>query len=605
MTGVEETVAGWFASSIIGKVIDVVGSYLHNNYSLQSRTAEMLSSLENSLPQIQAAIGMASKMPTKNSELIKWMDNLKNAAYEIKDVLDDFEAKRILESLKEKNKVIESGKFVKSLFLPDKELKRLESAVEIIGKISMEAMNLIDHLRNEYNINANTFHTNTHRKETSSFLDPNAKIFGRDVEIYFILDMILDYHFKCFSNGNSEPESQPTPPSDGVPKLPDQRETKGTSSSMGLGQESKGKRKRSSSICAPNDVCIRNWKLNVLPICGLGGVGKTAVAKMVYNSDIVKECFDQRAWVYVPEQFDVKLLMKKILDAFRGDSSSPIDTELNSIGSSSIDTMINSDTIVRQQIERKLANILLNLRFFLILDDVHDEIESIWTDIFSVLCYGAPGSFVLVTTQCERVAKAIGNVSNIITLGVLEPDWFDLLFRYYAFGGLFDFDPKRGTSSISRRNNIALAESFNLDDEKLSALELIATKIATKLHGLPLAGKVIGKLLHTRLERVYWEEILRSDWWNEECALEGILPSLGIGYINLDRELKECFKFCSIFPKHYVFDRNMLVQMWMAHDFVQPNKEESFQLDIKKIGLEDVGRKCLINWWIDHFFRQP
>ncbi|KAJ3705607.1 hypothetical protein LUZ61_009312 [Rhynchospora tenuis] len=231
------------------------------------------------------------------------------------------------------------------------------------------------------------------------------------------------------------------------------------------------------------------------------------------------------------------------------------------------------------------------MRYFLILDNVHDGIEYNWSSLFSVLSYGAPGSFILVTTQSERVAKSIGNMFNIITLGVLEPDWFDILFKYYAFGGLFDFDPKSGRGSISRRNNIAIAELFNLDDATLSALELIATKIACKLHGLPLAGKVIGKILHTRLERVYWEEILRSDWWNEECALEGILPSLEIGFMDLDPDLKECFKFCSIFPKYYVFDRNTLVQMWMAHDFVKPNKEESFQLDIKEIRLEDVGKK--------------
>ncbi|KAJ4760763.1 Disease resistance protein RGA2 [Rhynchospora pubera] len=492
MTGFGETVGGWFGSSMVGKMLDMLGTYLGNNHALQSGTAEMLTSLEQSLSQIRCAIVEARKIPAKNPDLIKWLDILTNSAYEVRDVLDEFEAKRYHERLKGKNKVTESGKFVRTLFLPDKELMKLKSIVEKINKIHGEFKDFRNRLPNEY--------STTHKRETSSYLDPNSKIFGRDVEIYFILDMILNYQLMCFSKENSEPGSY-------------------GSSFRGSGQESRGKRKRSSGTSSAvgkesiaqiidNDplleksVIIRNWKLPVLPICGPGGMGKTTIAQIVYNSNIVKEVFDQIAWVYLSEKYDVTNIMKKIIDLLGGSSS---------ISSSSCDRELN---------ERVLIKTIENRRFFLVLDDVHDGIESKWSDLFSILSNGAPGSIILLTTQSECVAKIIGNMSIIINLDALELEWFDLLFKSYAFGELFNYDWESGSISISCKNNAAKAQLNNLTEEKLSDLECIATKIGEKLHGLPLAGRVIGKMLYNKLDKGHWEKTLKNNLWNDESSSE-------------------------------------------------------------------------------------
>ncbi|KAJ4745467.1 Disease resistance protein RPS5 [Rhynchospora pubera] len=591
MAGTELTVVGWFATTIIGNIINKARSVLGSNRALQTEIENRLTDLEkNSLPLVDAIFEEASKSPIKNRGLIKWMDNLRNEAYKIRDGLDDLEAKRFRESLKGKNKVTKfgysTGKYLKTLIFSDSELEAFKSAVDEFCKIFMRLPEFIN-LLHEHRTTATTEHNNTNRWETSSYLDPDAMIFGRDTEIYFILDIILNCQLVCFPNGNQDERERRESTSEVGREGKFQERGKIKSSEVGREGTSQKKsyiksseiaqsKKEKSTESEQNSVCISDWKLPVLPIYGLGGVGKTTIAKIVYNNKEVVEGFDLRVWVYISKKFDVKIIMKNIVESVQG----------------SIATGENLDSLSKQTIKCKLIKTITNKRFFLVLDDVHDHdgIESILSeDLFPILRNGAPGSFVLITTQSEPVAKTIGNMPNIISLDVLEPEWFLLLFKYYAFGELFSFDKESGSSSISCKNNTAKAQLNNLTEVELSDLESIATKIAEKLHGLPLAGRVIGKMLYTKLDKSHWNKTLKSNWWDDESTSREILASLSIGYKDLDPDVQQCFRFCSIFPKHYEFDRNTLVQMWMAHDddFIQPNLADLYKMETR---LEDIGR---------------
>jgi len=54
--------------------------------------------------------------------------------------------------------------------------------------------------------------------------------------------------------------------------------------------------------------------LHVLPIDGIGGVGKATLARFVYGDQRIKERFDLRMWVYVSTNFDTMRLTREILE---------------------------------------------------------------------------------------------------------------------------------------------------------------------------------------------------------------------------------------------------------------------------------------------------
>uniref|UniRef100_A0A0E0EC69 Uncharacterized protein n=1 Tax=Oryza meridionalis TaxID=40149 RepID=A0A0E0EC69_9ORYZ len=294
----------------------------------------------------------------------------------------------------------------------------------------------------------------------------------------------------------------------------------------------------------------------VIPIVGISGVGKSALAKFIFDDANVREHFgDISAWVYMTDRTDQLVTIEQIIYSFNPKDNISYMTSLDSAYS-------------------QLQDIIEGKRFLLVLDDVWNEICVLWNDLRSVLSKGAPGSVVLVTTQLYSVANFVGTAGPVI-LDPLQSDDSWALLRRYAF-----VEPCRSLST--------------------EGLKEIGRKISHRLHGLPLSIKVTGATLRSQLEEADWREILNSWWWNvsdDNFAIR-IISSLGSCYSALPGYLRQCFVYCSIFPRNYVFEKDNLVQMWIANGFIQLDSSSG----VKR--LEDVGGEWFYEL-VNRAFLQP
>ncbi|XP_078158548.1 putative disease resistance protein RGA3 [Carex rostrata] len=259
--------------------------------------------------------------------------------------------------------------------------------------------------------------------------------------------------------------------------------------------------------------------LMVLPIVGMGGLGKTTLAQLVYNDPKVKEYFNLQLWICVSEEFNIGRLIKSIIELVNGECNLPIDN--------------------MELLQRRLREILTGKKYVLVLDDVWNDNVSEWERLKALLECGDSGSVVIVTTRNDRVAEIMCTMESC-KLGCLgeEDSWS--LFQKRAF-------------------------SKGVKEELVE----IGRKLVQNCGGLPLAIKTLGSLMSYKSEVQEWRDILKeSIIWEQMSGKDEVLPVLRLSYDSLPSYMKQCFAFCAVFPKDHVMEKEKLVHYWMAHGFI-------------------------------------
>ncbi|XP_049409093.1 putative disease resistance protein RGA3 [Solanum stenotomum] len=265
--------------------------------------------------------------------------------------------------------------------------------------------------------------------------------------------------------------------------------------------------------------------VSVVSIIGIGGIGKTTVAKLVYNDAVVENSFDTRIWVCVSKGFNVKRLLKAIIESATDSSCNLVEMDV---------------------IQRRVQELILGKKFLLVLDDVWDDDHEKYERLKNLVHNGLDGSKLLVTTRNEKVA---------LLMGTTNP---------YRLEGLSDGDCWSLFQELAYKNR----------QKELLALEEVGKEIAKKCRGVPLAAKALGSLMCLKNQKSEWSFIRDCAMWDlmghEDGA--GILSALRLSYEYLPTHLKQCFAYCSIFPKGYRINKNTLIRLWMAEGFV-PSSE--------------------------------
>ncbi|KAG4109067.1 hypothetical protein GLYMA_U031205v4 [Glycine max] len=277
-------------------------------------------------------------------------------------------------------------------------------------------------------------------------------------------------------------------------------------------------------------------EVSVIPIVGMGGVGKTTLAQLVYNDENLNQIFDFKAWVCVSEEFNILKVTKTIAEAVTREPC-----KLNDMNLLHLDLMDK----------------LKDKKFLIVLDDVWTEDYVNWGLLKKPFQCGIRGSKILLTTRNENTAFVVQTVQPYHLKQLSNEDCW-LVFA----------------------NHACLSSEFN---KNTSALEKIGREIAKKCNGLPLAAQSLGGMLRKRHDIGYWDNILNCEIWElseSECK---IIPALRISYHYLPPHLKRCFVYCSLYPQDYEFNKDELILLWMAEDLLgTPRKGKT----LEEVGLE-------------------
>ncbi|KAJ6809042.1 putative disease resistance protein RGA2 isoform X2 [Iris pallida] len=414
------------ASAMFPIIVKLADGYLGGGVS-----ADMMRDLKViTIPKIAVAIEAAETIP---ADLLRpWLMELKAAAYEAEDVLDEFEFRRIEDQVSPYLRLphiadplrkfrIKAKKFLGPVSLRTKLRSKLENLEKVAARVDEFIKLLIVH--NDFkNTNPSmssscgmaSLQSATMNQHVTASSVPGV-VFGRDRERDNLINMLT-------SSYANELES---------------------------------------SHCS--------WRVPVHAIYGIGGSGKTTLAQYIFNDPrIVNHFGDSRMWIHVSHRFDVLEITRKMIESATRGECPRIE---------SLDTL-----------QAKLKEIFSrsNNQMFLVLDDLwcdeptdRVQLEKLLLPLREV---GYKGSRVLLTTRTERVALLLG-AKYIMPLKELEPEDCWSILKHYALG-----DARKATE------NAELAKVGEKIVEKLKNSPLAAKMVGIQLENKVHVGAWISVL---------------------------------------------------------------------------------------------------------------
>ncbi|XP_065627063.1 putative disease resistance protein RGA3 [Quercus suber] len=462
-----ETILSVFADEILGKLILVATEQI----SLARGFKEDLTRLLDSLEMIQDVLADAERRQESDRSVRRWLQRLKDVAYDADDVLDEFAYEILRRKVEIRNQMKRKVRFFFSFSNPIAFRIKMANKVKTIG----DSLKRINDTANGFgliragSVNDNPEIISSHQV-TDSFLD-HSGVVGRGNLVSSIVDLLIK---------------------------------------------------------------ATNQQPSVIPIVGMAGLGKTTLAKLVYNYELVKRHFGETIWICVSNNFDDKRILREILESLTHNSS----------------TLKNKNEILEC-----LKKQLKGKRYLLILDDVWNEDPVIWDTLMSCLLAISSnwGNCIIVTTRSDNVARII-----------------ETLPRHHL-------------------NKLQEEECWSIIKKRLSAiplnpdLEAIGRKIAKKCGGIPLVATVLGGTMSPKKEKSKWLAIENNEVWNSLHDSNEMLPILKFSFDHLPSpSLKQCFSYCSCFPKDYDIKKEELIQLWMAEGSLQPSQGSH-------LVMEDIG----------------
>ncbi|KAI3458779.1 hypothetical protein Pfo_015442 [Paulownia fortunei] len=289
-------------------------------------------------------------------------------------------------------------------------------------------------------------------------------------------------------------------------------------------------------------LCGRSSKLQVIPIIGMGGIGKTTLARNAYDDPLTVQYFDIRAWVTVSQNYTVQEILSGLLVSMK---------EFNTKSSG-------------QSNEENVHKTLKGRRYLIVMDDVWST--KAWDDVKRIFPDDHNGSRIMLTTRLSDVAAYVNSSVPLYEMRFMNAD-----------------------------------QSWNLLQQKVfphrdcpPELEDIGKEIARSCRGLPLAIVVIAGLLSTVSQtQASWENIAKNVKLAVTANDEQFAKILSLSYTHLPHHLRPCFLYMGGFPEDYEIHVSKLIKLWIAEGCMKPVVSKSFEEAAEEY-LEDLVNRSLV-----------
>ncbi|XP_014754593.1 putative disease resistance RPP13-like protein 3 isoform X2 [Brachypodium distachyon] len=485
-------------------LLEKLGRLLIEEYNLEKRVKKGVKSLLTELEMMHAVLRKVSEVPPDqlDDQVRIWAGKVRDLSYNMEDAVDTFIVRVEDDDGHErgpnnlKNRVKKLLKKTTKLFSKGKALHQISDAIDEARELADE----LGDLRQKYMLDA-------HANSKGDAIDPRLKAVHKDVaELVGIEHTREELITKLLSDGDEH-----------------------------FGQSKQ--------------------QLKTLSIVGFGGLGKTTLAKAVY--DKIKGQFDCAAFVSVSRSPDMIRIYKKVL------------YELDQSKYASINEAARDE----QQLINELKMFLQNKRYLVVIDDIWDE--EAWGFIKCVFSNNNLSSRVMTTTRIGSVSKACCSSSDDII---------------YPMKPLTEDDSKK----------LFYKRIFPQGGGCPHEFEQVSRNILKKCGGVPLAIITVASLLASSDQQIkpkyQWDNLLNSIGRGlaEGGSVKDMQRILSFSYYDLPSHLKTCLLYLSIFPEDFEIMKDRLIWRWIAEGFVQGGKQETRLYELGESYFNELANRNLI-----------
>nr|UBY07170.1 NBS-LRR disease resistance protein [Dasypyrum villosum] len=267
--------------------------------------------------------------------------------------------------------------------------------------------------------------------------------------------------------------------------------------------------------------------MQVLPIFGFPGSGKTTLAQMVFNDTHSLQGYDFRVWVHVSPQFEFHTIGNSIIFHVSGRGQEEIDH--------------SSSDMEMEGIMKRLHELLDGKKVLLVLDDLWEEDPIQLQLLKSMLTFLGDKMDVIVTTCNQAIARRICTVKPYRLNPLSDEACWEIIKKSICFEG------------------------------RQEELEKIGREIASKCWGVPSIAREYACTIDSSRDAMTWKTTMQVNIWFINYSLD--LSTFQLSYMRMPPDLRLCFAYyCEIFPSGHSIVKDDLVHHWIALHLIEPSE---------------------------------